>query len=135
MQIPAIRLDSLVLVGDNAHIPAAAVGWYFGSAFPGTNGNVVLFGHLDGPGGAPRVFAHLDQLRNGDEVRILTRDWVYVYVVDKIDVTKANAVEAMAPTGSPVVTLITCAGPWDPVAATYHERLVVRATLQHVEPA
>src|SRR5690349_3032139 len=50
VRIPRIGVDWPVVLSDNADMPRfKGVGWLFGSAYPGWAGNMVLFGHLDGP--------------------------------------------------------------------------------------
>lgn len=135
IEIERIGLDFPVVLADNAHLPIDhTVGWYFQSAFPGTAGNSVFLGHLDGPGA---TFAHLDQLQPGDRIRIRTQTAILTYSVDELRVIDESAVEVLAPTSTPVITLLTCAGEWDAVHHTYHQRLLVRGhyTAFEAQPA
>ncbi|MEU5975094.1 class E sortase [Streptomyces sp. NPDC047315] len=56
------------------------VGQYPGTARPGQPGNLALAGHRNTHG---EPFRYVNRLRPGDDVRIETRDAVYVYEVDK----------------------------------------------------
>ncbi|WP_223832812.1 class E sortase [Streptomyces venezuelae] len=56
------------------------VGHYPRTAQPGQGGNFALAGHRNTHG---EPFRHINRLRNGDEVRVETREAVYTYVVDK----------------------------------------------------
>ncbi|MGW5675594.1 class E sortase [Streptomyces sp. NPDC003860] len=56
------------------------VGQYPGSARPGQPGNLALAGHRNTHG---EPFRYVNRLRPGDDIRVETRDAVYVYAVDK----------------------------------------------------
>ena len=51
---------------------------------------------------------HIKSMEPGDQVIIYTQQRQYVYVVDRTAVVEPTAVEVMASTGSPTVTLISC---------------------------
>ena len=105
IQIPAIEIDAPVVQGDGWEQLKKGVGQNFGSANPGQNGNVVLSAHNDVYG---ELFRYLDKLTPGDQVILYTQQRQYVYVVDRTAVVEPTAVEVMASTGSPTVTLISC---------------------------
>ena len=105
IQIPAIDIDAPVVQGDGWEQLKKGVGQNFGSANPGQNGNVVLSAHNDVYG---ELFRYLDKLASGDQVILYTQQRQYVYVVDRTAIVEPNAVEVMASTGSPTVTLISC---------------------------
>ncbi|MEU9605271.1 class E sortase [Streptomyces sp. NPDC048057] len=56
------------------------VGQYPGTARPGQPGNLALAGHRNTHG---EPFRYVNRLRPGDDIRIETRDAVYVYAVDR----------------------------------------------------
>jgi len=105
LQLPHINVDAPVVQGDGWEQLKKGVGQQIGSANPGQNGNVVLSAHNDVYG---ELFRHLDQLQPGDEVIVYTQQRQYVYVVDRTVWVEPTAVEVMASTGSPTVTLISC---------------------------
>ena len=105
IQIPAIEIDAPVVQGDGWEQLKKGVGQNIGSANPGQNGNVVLSAHNDVYG---ELFRYLDKLAPGDQVVLYTQQRQYVYVVDRTAVVEPTAVEVMASTGSPTVTLISC---------------------------
>jgi sortase A len=105
LQIPRLNLDAPVVQGDGWEQLKKGVGQHIGSANPGQNGNVVLTAHNDVYG---ELFRYLDQLQPGDEVIVYTQQRQYVYVVDRTTLVEPTAVEVMASTGSPTVTLISC---------------------------
>jgi sortase A len=105
IQIPAIDIDAPVVQGDGWEQLKKGVGQNFGSANPGQNGNVVLSAHNDVYG---ELFRYLDKLTAGDQVVLYTQQRQYVYIVDRTAIVEPTAVEVMASTGSPTVTLISC---------------------------
>ena len=105
LQIPRLNLDAPVVQGDGWEQLKKGVGQHIGSANPGQNGNVVLTAHNDVYG---ELFRHLDQLLPGDEVTVFTQQRQYVYVVERTVIVEPTAVEVMASSGSPSVTLISC---------------------------
>jgi sortase A len=105
IQIPAINIDAPIVQGDGWEQLKKGVGQNVGSANPGQNGNVVLSAHNDVYG---EIFRYLDRLSPGDQVVIYTQQRQHVYVVDRTAIVEPTAVEVMASTGSPTVTLISC---------------------------
>jgi hypothetical protein len=90
-----------------------------------TQGNTVLVGHLTGAAG--NVFAHLDQLKPGDEVTAVSRGLPYKFVVSQRFTAGNTDVTPIDPTDDPRLTLMTCAGVWNPFTHDYSERLWVIA--------
>jgi sortase A len=123
IQIPAIGVDAPVVQGDGWEQLKKGVAQHIGTADPGQSGNVVLSAHNDIYG---EIFRQLDKLKPGDEVIVFTNQKQYTYIVDGTQVVAPTAVEVMAPTGSPVVTLISCY-PY----LVDKQRIVVRANLQN----
>jgi sortase A len=129
IKIPRIGVDWPVVLSDNEHLPRfKGVGWLLGSAFPGAPGNMVLFGHLDGP---YATFGRLHELQPGDEFAVTTDEGEFVYRVRSSFQTTPDDVSVLAPTDTPTATLITCSGRWDPLARTYSHRLILTADLVH----
>ncbi|NJC98255.1 MAG: hypothetical protein C3F07_18640 [Anaerolineales bacterium] len=123
IQIPAIDVDAPVVQGDGWEQLKKGVGQNVGSANPGQNGNVILSAHNDVYG---EIFRYLDRLAPGDQVILYTQQRQYVYVVDRTAIVEPTAVEVMASTGNPTVTLISCY-PY----LVDDERIVVFARLQN----
>jgi sortase A len=105
IQIPTIKIDAPVVQGDGWEQLKKGVGQSVASANPGQNGNVILSAHNDVYG---ELFRYLDKLQPGDQVVLYTQQRQYTYVVDRTAVVEPTAVEVMASTGSPTVTLISC---------------------------
>ncbi|OQB06361.1 MAG: Sortase family protein [bacterium ADurb.Bin212] len=100
-----------------------------GSALPGKNGNVFIFGHssydVEKAGQYKEVFAKLDQLANGDVVEIQSQEARYTYkVIDKKIVNPNDVSVAGQNFSLKQLTLMTC---W-PIGST-EKRLVVVAEI------
>ena len=105
IQIPALNVDAPIVQGDGWEQLKKGVGQYIGSPDPGQDGNMVLSAHNDVYG---ELFRYLDRLMPGDQVIIYTQQRQYVYIVDRTVLVEPTAVEVMASTGSPTITLISC---------------------------
>lgn len=105
LQIPAINVDAPIVQGDSWEQLKKGVGQYVGSPAPGRDGNVVLSAHNDVYG---EIFRYLDRLAPGDQIIISTQQRQHVYIVDRTVLVEPTAVEVMASSGSPTVTLISC---------------------------
>jgi LPXTG-site transpeptidase (sortase) family protein len=138
LEIPRLGLRSAV-------VPTAwePPGWVIGQLRETANlseGNTVLIGHLTGLAG--NVFAHLDQLEPGDEVVATSRGLEYRFVVSETMILPNDDSIPVQPTDGPRLTLMTCAGDWDPINHDYSHRLWVvaeppelaEATLERGEP-
>lgn len=123
IQIPAINVDAPVVQGDGWEQLKKGVGQYIGSSAPGRDGNLVLSAHNDVYG---ELFRYLDRLVPGDQVIIYTQQRQFTYVVDRTVLVEPTAVEVMAPTNAPTVTLISCY-PY----LVNDQRIVVFARLQN----
>lgn len=123
IQIPALNIDAPIFQGDGWEQLKKGVGQYIGSSPPGRDGNLVLSAHNDVYG---EIFRYLDRLVPGDEVVIYTQQRQFTYVVDRTVLVEPTAVEVMAPTSSPTVTLISCY-PY----LVNDQRIVVFARLQN----
>src|SRR5512145_2812049 len=123
IQVPAIDIDAPVVQGDGWEQLKKGVGQNLASVNPGQTGNVILSAHNDVYG---ELFRFLDKLQPGDQVILYTQQRQYVYVVDRTALVEPTAVEVMASTGNPTVTLISCY-PY----LVDKERIVVFARLQN----
>ena len=123
IQIPAINVDAPIVQGDSWEQLKKGVGQQVGTPDPGKNGNVVLSGHNDVYG---EVFRYLDRLSPGDSIILFTSQRQYTYIVTGTLMVEPTAVEVMAQTLDPRVTLISC----HPYLIDDH-RIVVSAVLQN----
>ena len=141
--VPSIGVDSKVVeVGWDVteqngqqmaiwQVAEYAVGQHRGSANPGEGDNIVLAGHVGGYG---KVFKNLFYVNPGDQITLYSGGQQYLYTVqERLILTEegvspeqqaANA-QYIAPTGTEVVTLVTC---WPPKGADrFTQRVVIRA--------
>jgi LPXTG-site transpeptidase (sortase) family protein len=122
--VPRLRLHTGV-VPVEWQPPLFAVGQVRASAYV-MRGNSVLVGHLNGAPGYT-VFSHLDQLQPGDRVIANSRGQAYDFVVTQTEVLAADDTTPTDATLAPRLTLMTCAGNWDPISRDYPDRLWVIA--------
>jgi len=105
ISIPAISIAARIVQGDGWEDLKQGVGQHIGTTNPGEIGNIVLSAHNDVFG---ELFRDLDKLKPGDEVVLYTEQKAYTYIVRQTQIVEPTAVEVMAPTRDPVVTLISC---------------------------
>lgn len=137
ISIPAIGVDSDLIGldrGDDGWIQSPrdydAVGWYEKGVLPGEVGPAVIAGHVDSPTG-PAVFYDLPRLTPGDTVSVRRADGSTAdFVVTGLQTVEKNSFpteSVYAPTPTPQLRLVTCAGAWDPTSGHYVDNLVVTA--------
>ncbi|MGW3864647.1 class F sortase [Streptomyces sp. NPDC005047] len=136
--MPRVGIDAQIRpVGVTKHgtmvVPQdpAVAGWYrFGPPPGSTRGSAVLVGHVDSETGSLGEFAALYDVRPGDavEVRRDGADSVSYRVTARSTVPKDDLPStAFLRTGPPVLTLVTCAPPFEPEKGGYLANLVVTA--------
>lgn len=136
--IPAIGVDAEIEargLDSNRDLATAAdyrhVAWYDLGPRPGDPGNAILNGHVSWWTG-DAVFTHLGQLRVGDRINVTRADGVAVtFKVTAKQVVDANAriASIFAPSSRSTLTLITCAGVWNPFTQSDTQRVLVSASL------
>jgi len=112
--------------------------WYGPGVVPGDHGDAVIDGHLDwvvGGRDVPAVFWSLATLQPSDEIDVTTHDGQVlafsVVTAERIPAdADAGAHGLFDPSGTPRLTLITCAGQWSAPQRRYLERLAVTAVLR-----
>ena len=107
-------------------------GWLNGTAYPTTDGNSVITGHVYLPNGQPGPFLDLRNLRWGDQIIVHSAGQRYVYEVRSNTRVGAEDLTALRHEERPWVTLVTCQG-YNPAENSYAYRTVVRAVLLRVE--
>lgn len=111
---------------------ATSVAWYNRGPVPGSSGIAIIDGHLDTHIVPEAVFYHLGDLKEGDSVYVTDQAGVQQrFVVTSRQQLPYNADTSMlfAPSDTPQLALITCAGDWLPDQHQYTDRVVVFATL------
>lgn len=105
VQIAAIGVNAPVVMGDGWEQLKKGVGQHLGSANPGEAGNLVLSAHNDI---FSEIFRDLDQLKEGDEIIIITQDRSFTYLVTGTLIVEPARVDLLAPTSNSTITLISC---------------------------
>jgi sortase A len=144
IEIPSIAVDSKVvevgweLIEQDGQqfaiweVAEFAVGHHQASANPADGDNIVLAAHVGGYG---KVFRDLYELKEGDEIALTSKGVRYLYRVhERLVVDEEGAPEQqrranatlLEPTGSEMLTLITCWPLTGPQRFT--QRVIVRAT-------
>jgi LPXTG-site transpeptidase (sortase) family protein len=137
LEIPSVDIDTEVTEGGIITNKQGQLEWqtvpfiavqYRETALVGARGNAVISGHVvtiaEG-----NVFRNLYKVNVGDAVGVETAEGRYTYIVEEVKLVKPNAVEVMAPTTSPILTLITCGGEFDPRSRSFSDRLIVVSRL------
>lgn len=107
IQIPSIDVNLPLLFGSDEHTLDRGAGQVIGTAAPGEIGNTGIAGHRANRDG--RFFYRLNELDEGDEIIITTREGTFVYrvfdtkIVDPTDMSVLNRNQTHR-----IVTLITC---------------------------
>ncbi len=113
-----IGLDTIVTkpksedlqVLDNALLKGAV--YYPDSGYLGENSNVLIFGHSSYlpvvRNKAFKAFNELKKLEKGDEIKVYSNDYLFVYSVQSVELHKAQDVTIEFYSEKPTLTLTTC---------------------------
>jgi len=102
IQIPRLGIKAMVLQGESRATLRHAVGHLSNSSLPGELGNVTLAGHRD------TFFRPLRDIRVGDEIRFATREHIFQYVVDSMEVVGPTDLRVLESRTGHDLTLLTC---------------------------
>jgi sortase A len=119
--IPELKIQGTVLAGTEPETLDRAVGHIFGTALPGTGGNVALAAHRS------THFRDLRYVSPGQRIQVFTAHGDYDYQVEWTLVVNPEDVWVLDPSGAETITLVTCF-PFDFVGAA-PQRFVVRGKL------
>jgi sortase A len=103
--IPSINVDWPIVQGDSWEELKQGIGHRVGSVNPGERGNLILSGHNDVYG---EPFRDLEKLEIGKDVLVYAGTTSFRYVVKAKRVVAPTDLSPLAPSKSPIVTLITC---------------------------
>jgi LPXTG-site transpeptidase (sortase) family protein len=133
LKIPSIALETDVVAAGVVTDEQGESEWetvpfvaahYVDTALVGSRGNAVISGHVvtlrEG-----NVFRNLYQMDFGQTIEVATAEGTFTYVVEDLKLVPPDAVEVMAPSPEPKLTLITCGGEFDPRTRQFSDRLVV----------
>lgn len=129
IEVPRLGVSAVIRAGSDARTLRLAVGYIPGTAFPGDPGNVGLAGHRD------TFFRKLRDINPDDEIRIVTKEGVFHYYVQRTSIVMPRDVWVLNQTDYPALTLITCY-PFTYIGSA-PQRFIVRAALKrsNAEPA
>jgi sortase (surface protein transpeptidase) len=138
--IPSIGVDAHIQdVGigktGNMAVPTnyTDVGWYRYGTIPGQVGSAVIDGHVDNGAGLAAVFAHLSELKRGDDIYIETENkrrlHFRVQEVGHYALKDVPLKTLFNRDDAPRLNLITCEGTWIPSEKQYDERMIVYSVL------
>jgi sortase A len=102
IEIPRLGISRTVLAGASGSSLAFGPGHIDGSARPNAEGNCVLAGHRDS------WFAFLEDLREQDELRLVTREGLQTYRVERIEIRSMWEANILEPTAQKMLRLVTC---------------------------
>ncbi len=139
VRLPAVGIDapvspvaidttrSVLGVSSNIHRP----GWWRDGAAPGAkSGAVLIAGHVDSAVAGAGAFFKLHLAKPGDRVQVSTatgRLFTYRVVSVRAVPKRALPTSVYSRKGPARLVLVTCGGPFDPVARHYRDNIVVTA--------
>lgn len=124
LEIPRVRLSTMVVEGDDDETLRRAAGHLPDTALPWERGNSAVAGHRD------TFFRSLKKVRAGDEIHFTSPYGRFVYRVRDARVTGPDDLRVLASRGRAELTLLTCY-PFA-YAGSAPNRYVVRADLVSV---
>jgi sortase A len=102
LEIPSIKLHTIVAEGVETDTLRRAVGHVPGTALPGGRGNVGLAAHRD------TFFRHLGEIKRSDLISIATIEGSFDYVVETTSIVDPDESVVLRDIGRPTLTLVTC---------------------------
>jgi sortase A len=102
IELTRIGVTAMILEGTDDRTLRRAVGHIPGTPLPGQPGNVAIAGHRD------TFFRALRNVRQDDEITLLTLEGSYSYRVDSIMVVGPEDSQVLDNSGGDILTLVTC---------------------------
>ena len=121
LSIPRLKVKSTIYKGVTNTQFDRGVGFWPGTALPGTQGNLVIGGHRTA---AKRPFYNIERMKRGDIITVSRPGKSFRYKVTRVFIVRPTDVWIVESTSSSILTLFTC----HPRGST-SKRYVVRATL------
>ena len=123
----AYGISHIVLAGASGSSLAFGPGHLFGSAKPGTKGNIIISGHRD------THFSFLVKLKEGDHLELQSKDKTSVYQVSNIQIIDKTKIDSIPVDSKNKLILITCY-PFDAIQAGGPLRYMITAKYIPVIP-
>ncbi len=102
-EIPRLKVDDVVIEGDDDRDLRLGIGHIPGTALPGAPGNVGIAGHRD------TFFRPLRNIRAGDLITLTSVSGArFQYRVESTEVVAPERSDVLNPTAEPHLTLVTC---------------------------
>lgn len=102
-------IEALAFVNDEWQVSETKVTYLLGSARPGEQGNIIMYGH-----NKREILGNIRVLTGGEKITITTKDGKeHVYVVKKATEVEPTELSLLDPTETETLTLYTCSGFWD----------------------
>lgn len=122
----ATQITHIFISGDSWNVSQLGrrAGHLSGTAWLNQTGNIVLAGHVEMADGSPGIFAHIKDLRPGNELLIMQSGETRVYRVDAVRRVKPDDLSVLYPSPGDKLTLITCDS-YDFLSNIYLDRIVV----------
>lgn len=121
IEIPKLRVRQPIVYGVGMRSFDRGIGWWPGTALPGSYGNSVLGGHRTE---RRRPFRHINRLKSGDTIIVTYRNKRFVYEVRGKTVVDDSDLRIIDQNPGYTITLFSC----HPVGAT-DQRIVVTGRL------
>ena len=102
IELTRIGVTAMILEGTDDRTLRRAVGHIPGTPLPGQPGNVAIAGHRD------TFFRALRNVRQDDEITLMTLEGSYRYRVDSIKVVGPKDTQVLDNSGDDILTLVTC---------------------------
>jgi sortase A len=102
IELTRIGVTAIILEGTDDRTLRRAVGHIPGTPLPGQPGNVAIAGHRD------TFFRALRNVRQDDEITLMTLEGSYHYRVDSIKVVALEDTQVLDNSGGDFLTLVTC---------------------------
>ena len=102
IELTRVGVTAMILEGTDERTLRRAVGHIPGTPLPGQPGNVSIAGHRD------TFFRALRNVRQDDEITLMTLEGSYRYRVDSIKIVGPEDVQVLDNSGGDILTLVTC---------------------------
>jgi sortase A len=102
LEIPRLKVSSVILSGDGASVLDKAIGHLPDTPLPWEPGNSALAAHRDG------LFRPLRGIRHGDEIRVRSARGEQTYRVRETKIVTPDDLSVLEPASTDMLTLITC---------------------------
>ena len=100
LSIPVLDVRAAVVAGTDPLALSTAPGWVSTSALPGEDGTAVIAAHN------ATFFRHLDRLRPGDRIDVVTQQGRFVFAVDRARIVRAGT--PLVNSRRPTLALVAC---------------------------